>query len=331
LDTRVLTADPAIAAAALAAGHLAALPTETVYGLGADATNPAAIARVYAVKGRPANHPLIVHVLDIDDARKWSRELPDYAQRLADAYWPGPLTLVLPKSAPVSEALTGGQGSVAIRVPKHPVFREILTDLKAKETGQVLPPGIAAPSANRFGRVSPTTAQHVLDDIGALLTEEDVILDGGPCSIGVESTIVDCTGPQPVILRTGQISAEQIAHTTGLPLAEHSTVRAPGTLAAHYAPTARVILTSETDLPAPTSARNAPTDGFLALARITTPAGMVRLAAPASIDEYARMLYAALREADALQLTTVWAIPPQGDGLAEAVRDRLSRAAADQA
>ncbi|MFM7145765.1 MAG: L-threonylcarbamoyladenylate synthase, partial [Actinomycetales bacterium] len=300
-------------------------------GLGADANNPAAIARVYAVKGRPANHPLIVHVLDTDAARQWCDHLPDYAERLAATYWPGPLTLVLPKAAQVSDALTGGQGSIALRVPTHPAFRAVLQHLAQRpQANNTLPAGIAAPSANRFGRVSPTTADHVRQDLGAFLTDNDVILDGGPCTIGVESTIVDCTGPQPVILRTGHISAEQIRTTTGLPLATHSTVRAPGTLAAHYAPTARVILTTPSELPPPKNpADKDPTEGLLALAPITTPPGMVRLAAPADVDDYARMLYAALREADALQLTTIWAIPPTGSGLAEAIRDRLTRAAAD--
>jgi len=325
------TQDPTRAAAALAAGHLAALPTETVYGLGADATNPAAIARVYAVKGRPADHPLIVHVLDINAAKRWALDMPNFAERLAESFWPGPLTLVLPKAAQVSGALTGGQASIALRVPAHPTFQAVLQHLTTlTNTNNALPAGIAAPSANRFGRVSPTTAQHVIDDIGPLLLPNDIILDGGPCTIGVESTIVDCTGAQPVILRTGQISAEQIEAVTGLPLGTHSTVRASGTLAAHYAPTAQVILTTEAQLPQTDIAHQA-TAGLLALASITTPPGMVRLAAPQDVEEYARMLYAALREADALQLTTVWAIPPIGTGLADAIRDRLTRAATDQA
>jgi len=323
------------AAAALAAGHLAALPTETVYGLGADATNPTAIARVFAVKGRPANHPLIVHVLDVDAAKRWSQRMPDYAERLAAAFWPGPLTLVLAKAAQVSDAITGGQASIALRVPTHPAFRAVLEHL-SERTHQPsdLPAGIAAPSANRFGRVSPTTAEHVRQDIGPLLTEQDVILDGGPCQIGVESTIVDCTGANPVILRTGQITAEQIEQTTGLTLGTRSTVRASGTLAAHYAPTAQVILTTEHELPAATPANatdtnHAPTNGLLALATISTPPGMVRLAAPENVEDYARMLYAALREADALQLTTIFAIPPTSDGIAAAIRDRLTRAATE--
>lgn len=315
-----LVADPLAAAQALADGHLAALPTETVYGLGARADVPAALARVYAVKGRPADHPLIVHVSDFEAVRAWSADVPFYAARLADRYWPGPLTLVLPRSTRALDAVTGGQDTVALRVPAHAGFRAVLEALAAITRDDAV--GIAAPSANRFGQVSPTTAAHVVDEIGALLAPDDVVLDGGPCGVGVESTIVDCTGDAPVLLRPGAVSADDIRATTGLELGERSTVRAPGTLAAHYAPAATVRIVQEHEL----DALAAPV-GVLALAEVPTPVGAVRLAAPADADEYARVLYAALREADALALPVIAAVPPADHGVGAAVRDRLTRAA----
>ena len=317
-----LVADPIAAAQALADGHLAALPTETVYGLGARADLPAAIARVYAVKGRPADHPLIVHVGDLEAVRAWSADVPFYAARLAERYWPGPLTLVLPRSTRALDAVTGGQDTVALRVPEHAGFRAVLDALAAITGDDAI--GIAAPSANRFGQVSPTTAAHVVDEIGALLATDDVVLDGGPCGVGVESTIVDCTGDAPVLLRPGAVSADDIRATTGLELGTRSTVRAPGTLAAHYAPAARVRIVSADELASLT-----PPVGVLALADVPTPVGAVRLAAPADADEYARVLYAALREADALALPLIAAVPPADSGVGAAVLDRLTRAAHD--
>ena len=317
------TDDPATAAQALADGHLAALPTETVYGLGARADDPHAIARVYATKGRPADHPLIVHVRDADAAWAWAAEVPDHARTLAAQFWPGPLTLVLPRSPRAGDHVTGGQDTVALRVPSHALVRQVLDALAEKTDDPAI--GIAAPSANRFGRVSPTTAQHVEQELGGLLTDDDVLLDGGASDVGVESTIVDCTGPEPVILRPGRVSEEDVARATGATLGHHSEVRAPGTLASHYAPTARVVL-----ITADEAAELTPDDartGLLALAEIPTPAGIVRVAAPTSVDEYARVLYAALREADALALTRVVAVPPSPEGVGAAVVDRLKRAA----
>jgi L-threonylcarbamoyladenylate synthase len=318
----LLTVEPAVAVDALLAGRLAVLPTETVYGLGADAGHPHAVGRVFAVKGRPADHPLIVHLGSVDQLGTWVTRVPAYAERLAAACWPGPLTLVLPRSERASDLVTGGQATVAVRVPDHPLTVQVLREIDR---------GIAAPSANRFGRVSPTTAEHVLAELGdALLPGSDVVLDGGPCRVGVESTIVDCTGPAPRVLRPGAVDAATIMAVGGVAVSEGaSSVRAPGTLPSHYAPHARVRLATAEDLTqlpwqSPTSD---PQIGVLALDVVPTPPGTVRLSAPSSATGYAHVLYAALREADALDLPTVLAVPPEGSGIAEAVRDRLTRAA----
>ncbi len=319
----LLTADPAVAAAAIADGRLAALPTETVYGLGARADDPHAIARVYAAKGRPADHPLIVHVLEASALDQWGIRIPDFARVLARAFWPGPLTIVVPRSSRAGDFVTGGQDTVALRVPSHPVMRDVLGRVAAL-TGDP-DAGVAAPSANRFGQVSPTTAEHVIDELGGVLGDRDVVLDGGTCDVGVESTIVDCTGPSPVLLRPGQVSGAAIERATGLRLGPSSTVRAPGTLASHYSPRARVILVrSPSDVPIDV---DDVTTGLLALGEVPTPPGVVRLSEPSDAGEYARVLYAALREADALGLRTVLAIPPDAAGIGAAVIDRLTRAA----
>jgi L-threonylcarbamoyladenylate synthase len=313
------TTDPSVAAQALAGGHLAVLPTETVYGLGAVADDPAAVARVFAVKGRPVDHPLIVHVRDVDAARAWVALVPAYAEALMDQLWPGPLTLVLPRSSRAADYLTGGQDTIAVRIPGSPVMREVLRELARLRDDPFV--GIAAPSANRFGKVSPTTAHHAAEELGDYLLAKDVILDAGPCVVGVESTIVDCSGDNPVILRPGKVTAQQIAEVTGKTLGSASEVRAPGTLAAHYSPQAQVRVIDEDALSAVQ-----PNEGFIALASLPTPEGVVRLCAPRTIEEYASCLYRALREADSLHLTSVVAVPPSGEGLAEAIRDRLQRA-----
>ena len=319
-----LTDDPAAAAAALAAGRLAALPTETVYGLGARADLPHAIARVYATKGRPADHPLIVHVRDQQAAAAWVDAIPAYADALADRFWPGPLTLVLPRSGRAGDFVTGGQDTVAVRVSSHPLLQRVL-DLLAEQVGDPSV-GIAAPSANRFGRVSPTTAAHVRAELGDVLGPDDVVLDGGASTVGVESTIVDCTGAAPVVLRPGHVSVGDVEETTGLRVGAGSSVRAPGTLASHYAPRASVVLVAaDTLAERPPGAADT---GVLALRQVPTPVGHVRLSEPDSPAEYARVLYAALREADALGLTTVLAVPPPPDGIGAAVIDRLRRASA---
>lgn len=317
------TTDPQDAAAALAAGHLAALPTETVYGLGARADDPHAIARIYAAKGRPANHPLIAHIADIGALDAWGTNIPIYAYQLAQAFWPGPITLVINRSLRAADFITGGQDSVAVRVSAHPLMQEVQQALILLTGDPAI--GIAAPSANRFGRVSPTNVQHVLDELGAFTTENDVVLDGGDCEVGVESTIIDCTGDHPRLLRPGAVSLEQVQATTGLPCTTDSTVRASGTLESHYSPVAVVELITEDQL-LNRDFEDA-TVGLIALAAIPTPAGVVRLCEPQTVSNYAQQLYAALREADALQLTSVLAIPPSHTGIGAAIVDRLTRAA----
>ena len=298
----------------LRAGSLCVVPTETVYGLAADARNDAAVRRIFATKGRPADHPLIVHLADAGDVDEWARGIPHYARLLAAAYWPGPLTLILRKQPDVLPIVTGGQDTVGLRVPAHPLTRELIRALGS---------GIAAPSANRFGRVSPTTVEHVVADLGALLTPTDAVVDGGPCTIGVESTIVDCTGTQPRLLRTGAITASMIEETTGLDvLGADGTVRASGTLASHYAPNARVVIV-EADAPIP-RLDNA---GVIALRDVAVPDGVQSLLAAADLGEYARGLYAALREGDVRQVTSIVAVLPPDEGLGSAIRDRLARAA----
>ena len=311
--------DARVAAGAIAAGHLAALPTETVYGLGANADDANAIAQVYSAKGRPGDHPLIVHVIDAQAMESWVRDVPDYARRLAEQFWPGPLTLVLPRSQRARDFITGGQDSVAVRVPSHALAQRVLAELAQLTDDPSI--GIAAPSANRFGHVSPTTAQHVTDELANFLSINDVILDGGPCAVGVESTIVDCTGLLPIILRPGFVTQHDIEQCTGMSLDSGSSVRASGTLDSHYSPAAHVILINDDE-----SLLNADS-GFIALSSIDTPLGLIRVAKPETIEEYATVLYSALREADARSLKTVYVVPPTGAGLAAAIRDRLTRAA----
>ena len=301
------------AVSAIAAGGLCIVPTETVYGLAADAANAEAVQRIFDLKGRPADHPLIVHIAAAEDLDRWATSIPSYARLLGAAYWPGPLTLILPRQPEVLDIVTGGQDTVGLRVPAHDLTRELI-----RLTGT----GLAAPSANRFGRVSPTTVEHAIEELGDLLTERDAVLDGGPCIIGVESTIVDCTGVRPRLLRTGAVTADMIEQTTGLEvLAADGRIRASGTLASHYAPNARVLIAEPGDLPV------VPGAGVIALATVPTPAGTHRLLAATDDGEYARNLYAALRQADAQQLSTVIAVLPDSAGLGAAVRDRLQRAA----
>lgn len=301
------------AARALQNGSLIAFPTETVYGLGADATNKSAVARIYDVKGRPADHPLIVHIAGLDSLESWTSDFPRYAISLARDFWPGPMTLVLPRSEIAKDFITGGQETVGLRVPAHPLALGLLHAFK--KIGGL---GIAAPSANRFGQVSPTTAQAVEEEIGQYLSSVDFILDGGPALVGVESTIIDCTGDSPRILRHGAITKEMIEESTGLAVIEDEErdIRVSGSLEKHYSPKAEVILNVIAE----------PGEGFIALSTIPTPKGAIRLASPSSADEYARVLYAALRSADAQGIKKIAAIPPEGEGLALAIQDRLLRA-----
>ena len=292
-----------------------AFPTETVYGLGADACNAQAVARIYLVKGRPADHPLIVHVASMDALGEWADDVPAYAISLARDFWPGPMTLIMKRSELAGDFITGGQETVGVRVPDHPVALGLL-EAFARIGGK----GVAAPSANRFGNVSPTTAQAVADELSEYLGDADQILDGGPCEVGVESTIIDCTGDVPRILRPGAITEEMIIQSTGLnriESGEESAIRVSGSLESHYAPVATVVLDQS-----PIAGQ-----GLIASADVVTPEGVVRLAAPKSDDEFARVLYAALRAADEQGLETVVVAQPSGDGIAIAIRDRLKRAA----
>jgi L-threonylcarbamoyladenylate synthase len=302
------------AAANLLAGGLVAFPTETVYGLGADACNADAVARIYAVKGRPADHPLIVHVASMDGLGDWADDVPAYAIALARDFWPGPMSLVVKRSGLAGDFVTGGQDTVGVRVPNHPIALGLL-EAFARAGGK----GVAAPSANRFGNVSPTTAQAVSDELSDYLATSDVILDGGACTVGVESTIIDCTGDVPKILRPGAITEEMIKHATGLDVldADGVAIRVSGSLESHYSPMATVVL-DQTPLAG---------QGFIGMADVATPEGVVRLAAPQSHDEFARVLYSALRAADEQGLGTVVVAQPVGNGIAIAIRDRLMRAA----
>lgn len=307
------TADAlARAAQDLKAGHLVAFPTETVYGLGADALNAEAVSRIYQVKGRPADHPLIVHLADMQDISEWASEIPDYAIALARTFWPGPMTLIFPRTELAKDFITGGQETVGLRVPNHTLALALLQEFK-KIGGK----GLAAPSANRFGHVSPTTADAVREELGEYLDTNDAILDGGPSSVGVESTIIDCTGITPRILRPGAITAEMVEEVTGLQISDRDDlIRVSGSLEQHYAPAARIVL----------DGYPRPGDGLIALDSFPTAEGVIRLAAPLNNEEFARQLYGALREADTQEIDLVVVLQPEGDDIAVAIRDRLARA-----
>jgi len=307
------TADAlSLAAAQLKAGALVAFPTETVYGLGADANNEAAVSRIYQVKGRPADHPLIVHIGSAQGISDWALDIPDYAIALARNFWPGPMTLIFKRSTLAKDFITGGQETIGLRVPDHTVALALLNEF-SKQGGK----GIAAPSANRFGHVSPTTASAVKEEFAEYLLPEDLILDGGPSQVGVESTIIDCTQSAPRILRPGAITIEMIEEITGEKISSAGDeIRVSGSLENHYAPRAMVLLNTE--------AKSG--EGLIALADIPTPVGAIRLAEPKNSEEFARVMYAALREADTRGLEKVVVIAPLGDGIAIAIRDRLERA-----
>jgi L-threonylcarbamoyladenylate synthase len=306
------------AAALLIKGDLVAFPTETVYGLGADATNKEAIARIYKVKGRPEGHPLIVHISSLGNLDKWARDIPEYAVNLGRAFWPGPMTLILPRTDLAKDFITGGQDNVGVRIPSQTVGLALLKEFE-DQGGQ----GVAAPSANRFGAVSPTTATAVDIELADFLSENDQILDGGPCSIGVESTIIDCTQNKPSILRPGAVTKEMIKDNLGITAdlstsnSESIQIKAAGLLESHYAPNAKVFLTGSPTLG----------DGFIALDSFITPSGVIRVAAPKTNEEYAQVLYEAFRLADIKGLRRVFVIPPTGGGIAVAINDRLSKSA----
>jgi L-threonylcarbamoyladenylate synthase len=308
------------AADALRAGRLVAFPTETVYGLGADASSRAAVRRLFAVKGRPPDHPVIVHLGRPEQVGDWADHVPESAATLADACWPGPLTLVLARAPHVPDAVTGGLDTVGLRVPDQPVALALLREFGG---------GVAAPSANRFGRVSPTTADDVRADLG---DDVDVVLDDGPSRVGVESTIVDCSRPEPAILRLGGVPRERVEELLDarVPLLDAGEVRAPGTLDAHYSPHARVELVDDASAAvriAGALAHGARV-GVVALevpARLDAAVEVV--GNPTDVDAYAHSLYRYLREADARALDVVFVVPPPAVGLGAAVADRLRRAA----
>jgi L-threonylcarbamoyladenylate synthase len=304
------------AALALKQGHLVAFPTETVYGLGADATNEKAVARIYEVKGRPTDHPLIVHISSINNLDKWAKDIPEYAVRLARAFWPGPMTLILPRTPLAKDFITGGQNNVGIRVPVQTVARALLREFEALG-GQ----GIAAPSANRFGKVSPTTADHVNKDLESYLKKSDLILNGGSALVGIESTIINCTQSQPKILRPGAITASMISEMLDLnhELEDQNLsnqIRTSGLLKSHYTPIAQVIL-NEKPLEG---------DGLIAPLSHATPSGVIRLASPSNNEEYARVLYHSLREADRKNLKRICVVTPENIGIGQAINDRLNHA-----
>ena len=304
------------AATALKEGHLVAFPTETVYGLGANATDKDAVARIYEVKGRPSDHPLIVHISSMEQLNKWARNIPEYAIKLARAFWPGPMTLILPRTEIAKDFITGGQENVGIRVPEHTVALALLKEFEAQ--GGL---GIAAPSANRFGKVSPTSADDVITEIGDQLLGVDQVLDGGTSQVGIESTIIDCTKENPIILRPGAITGEMIKRVLTIELKQGSIsggdLKAPGLLESHYAPSAKVFLSGSLQ----------PGDGFIAIESKITPAGAIRLASPKDNIEFAQILYKALRLADSKKIKSVFVIAPQGEDIAIAIRDRLQKCA----
>ena len=311
------------AASLLRAGQLVSFPTETVYGLGADARNREAVAKVFAAKQRPIGHPLIVHLADAAALGNWARAIPAGAQALADAFWPGPLTLILPRAAAVPDVVTGGQDSVGLRVPGHPVAHALLERFAALG-GE----GVAAPSANRFGRVSATTAQHVAEDFG---TEVALILDGGACRHGIESTIVAFTGPEPELLRLGAIGVEALARVLGREprIAGSDAPRAPGTLATHYAPQTRARLLPRDDLLAALAHMGRSTGHIAVLAHSVAQPALFEgtwFDAPARGHAYAHELYANLRALDARAADEIWIETPPDGPEWSAVRDRLRRA-----
>jgi L-threonylcarbamoyladenylate synthase len=302
------------AAQTLIDGHLVAFPTETVYGLGADATNETAVRRVYSVKGRPKNHPLIVHIASINHINFWVSEVSDYAIELARNFWPGPLTLIVKRSHRAKDFITGGQDNVALRVPSNNLAQSLL-----KEFENLGGNGIAAPSANRFRAVSPTTCEAVKEELGSYLFEQDLILNGGSSSVGVESTIVDCTNGAARILRPGAVTEEMIKIITDVQPQNFDLpkIRTSGAFESHYSPKAKVVLNG-------TPKKG---DGFLALSSFATPTGAIRLASPTNLQAYAKELYEALRIGDRKGLKRIVALTPDGEGLALAIRDRLMKSA----
>jgi len=303
------------AARTLMDGALVVLPTETVYGLAADAENKEAVTRLFQVKSRPINHPVIVHIASIKYLDKWAIEIPNYAYLIAEKIWPGPVTLILNREKLAKDFITGGQDTVAIRIPNHPIALKILNCFHTLGGS-----GVVAPSANRFGAVSPTTSDAARSELGTFLDlTRDIIIDGGQSKVGIESTIVDCTGAFPEILRPGAITDKMIENVSGLKtnFGSETNKRVPGSHIKHYSPNAEILINGELN----------PGDGFIAMSYIPTPAVGLRLMSPKTLEEFARMLYAAFSKADLNGIPRIVVIPPEGDGLAIAIRDRITRAA----
>jgi len=311
------------AARHLAAGELVAFPTETVYGLGARADDDAAVARIFTAKGRPADHPLIVHLADASQAASFAIDINPPARRLMAAFWPGPLTLIVPRRPGQAAAAAGGQDSIGLRMPAHPVARAWL-----HEAARLGVPGVAAPSANRFGRISPTTAAHVVQEFGLDLW----VLDGGACEVGIESAIVDCTRPQPALLRPGQLSRQRIEAVLGQPLVapDSASPRASGTLASHYAPAAALRLWSSADLRQRLLAAPPANESVAVYSRLVpaTGLGWSHRVMPSHAAAVAHELFSALRELDATGAEAIWVERPPPAAEWDGVRDRLDRAAA---
>jgi L-threonylcarbamoyladenylate synthase len=302
------------AAQVLKDGHLVAFPTETVYGLGANATNEKAVSRVYSVKGRPTDHPLIVHISSISQLDKWAVDIPEYAIKLANKFWPGPMTLILKRSEIAKDFITGGQENVGVRVPSHPVALSLLSEFE--KLGGL---GIAAPSANKFGAVSPTYARSVYQEIGESLNQFDMVLDGGDCDVGIESTIISCLYETPFILRPGAITESDIQEMSKVgaeKVLRRIMPKVSGSFARHYSPKSQVVLGQ---LPKAG-------DGYLALNTFSTPKGVIRLAAPESAEDFAKVLYKAFRKADDMGLKKIVVVPPSGKGICDAIFDRLVKA-----
>jgi L-threonylcarbamoyladenylate synthase len=303
------------AALALKAGHLVAFPTETVYGLGADARNPDAVKRIYEVKGRPTDHPLIIHISSMNQLDKWATDIPEYAIDLARAFWPGPMTLILKRTEIAKNFITGGQETVGLRVPSDLIALALIQEFE-----RISNSAIAAPSANRFGQVSPTSSADVHEELGVYLSSSDLVLDGGNSLIGIESTIIDCTDLQPMILRSGFITREDIEQELGIKgieLMESSNIKFSGSFEKHYAPKCKVVIGTHAS----------EGSGFFALSKIETPAGMVRLASPTTVEEFARILYSTLRASDQRGITTLVVCIPDGHPLAVAINERVKKAA----
>lgn len=312
------------AAAALAAGELVAFPTETVYGLGARADDDAAVAKIYTAKGRPAEHPLIVHVAEAADAVAFAARMPAVAQRLIDELWPGPLTIIVERAPSMAAAAAGGQGSIGLRCPAHPVANALLAAARAQGVA-----GVAAPSANRFGRISPTRAEHVVDEFG----ESMLVLDGGACRVGIESSIVDCTRGRPVLLRPGVLTRVRLEAAAGEPLhdPDADAPRASGTLLAHYAPRAKLRLMPTQMLNTALQLLGERPPRLAVYSRslpINIGQGMLHRRMPSRPEAAAHELFQVLRELDAEGVPLIWVEEPPTGAEWDGVRDRLQRAAA---